>query len=422
MDENFVAATAIQWLQNAQTDVTRYAAFAIGVWLVLWVVLAGVLRGRKIRDATPPAKQLALEFLVSLRSIAIFSTVGLATFMLERFGLLPGPKIAVGWGPAWFWISLVLMIVAHDAYFYWAHRLMHHPRVFRLFHRRHHKSMNPSPFTAYSFDLGEAAVMAAFVPLWIICVPTQWGVSGLFMLHQIVRNTLGHAGYELMPARGDGRPMFDVFTTATHHDLHHAQAGWNYGLYFTFWDRLMGTEHPDYHARFAAAVRRPLKAPTRAPAKVAATLLLGAILLASAPTQARAETPQAVAGDWATRGFGSIVRVSPCQDASGTMCGRIVWLWETTDERANPRNDRRNPNPALRNRSLVGVEIIRGMRETAPGVWSGALYNPDDGRTYTGDIRLRNGALMLRGCALEIVCQTQTWRRPDDILNAVRGL
>ena len=28
---------------------------------------------------------------------------------------------------------------------------------------------------------------------------------------------------------------------------------WNFGLYFTFWDRLMGTEHPDYHARFAAA-------------------------------------------------------------------------------------------------------------------------------------------------------------------------
>lgn len=30
-----------------------------------------------------------------------------------------------------------------------------------------------------------------------------------------------------------------------HHDLHHAQAGWNYGLYFTWWDRLMGAEHPN---------------------------------------------------------------------------------------------------------------------------------------------------------------------------------
>src|SRR5262249_7546610 len=70
-------------------------------------------------------------------------------------------------------------------------------------------------------------------------------------------NTLGHSGYELFPSRADGRPLLDFMTTTTHHDLHHAQAGWNYGLYFTWWDRMMGTEHPDYYARFAAATRRP---------------------------------------------------------------------------------------------------------------------------------------------------------------------
>jgi|CXWL01.1.fsa_nt_gi sterol desaturase/sphingolipid hydroxylase (fatty acid hydroxylase superfamily) len=244
------------WLLFVRTDITRYAIFAIGVWIVLWVLLAPLLRGRKIRDTRPPAKQLALEFLISVRSVAIFSTIGLSTFLLERAGLLPGPATGAAWGPVWFWTSLVLMIVAHDAFFYWAHRLMHHPRIFRRFHRRHHKSMNPSPFTAYSFDLGEAAIMGAFVPLWMVTVPTAWGVVGLFMLHQIVRNTLGHSGYELMPAHANGKPMFDWLTTTTHHDLHHAQAGWNYGLYFTWWDRLMGTEHPAYHARFAAAVRK----------------------------------------------------------------------------------------------------------------------------------------------------------------------
>ena len=133
---------------------------------------------------------------------------------------------------------------------------MHRPKLFRTFHRRHHKSHNPSPFSAYSFDLGEAAVMATFVPLWMVLVPTPWTAVGLFMLHQLARNTVGHSGYELMPAWSDGRPMFDWITSTTHHDLHHAQAGWNYGLYFTWWDRWMGTEHPEYHARFAAAVRK----------------------------------------------------------------------------------------------------------------------------------------------------------------------
>ncbi len=261
--EALLIDAAAQWLRNMNSDLTRYAVFAVGVWFVLWVALAPWLRGRKIRPDSPPARQMIVEFLVSLRSVAVFSTIGLCTFMLERFGLLPGPEIAAGWGPAWFWASLVLMIVAHDAFFYWSHRIMHHPRLFRRFHRRHHRSHNPSPFTAYSFDLGEAAIMGAFVPLWMLIVPTQWPVVGLFMLHQIVRNTLGHAGYELMPAGKDGRPLFDWLTTTTHHDLHH-QAGYNYGLYFTWWDRLMGTEHPDYHVRFAAAVRKPLKAPAEA--------------------------------------------------------------------------------------------------------------------------------------------------------------
>ncbi len=56
-------------------------------------------------------------------------------------------------------------------------------------------------------------------------VPTPWPAVGLFVLHQIVRNTLGHSGYEIMPARADGRPLFDWLTTTTHHDLHHTQAG-----------------------------------------------------------------------------------------------------------------------------------------------------------------------------------------------------
>lgn len=253
---------ALEWLSSMQVDVTRYVVFAVGVWLLLWIVLAPVLKGRKIREDVPAARQLILEFFFSIRSIAVFSTVGLLTFLADRAGLMSGPAIARSWGPAWFWTSLILMIIGHDAWFYWTHRLIHDPRLFRTFHRRHHKSHNPSPFTAYSFDWGEAAINALFVPLWLLIVPTQWGVVGLFMLHQIVRNTLGHSGYELFPARADGRPLLPFFTTVTHHDLHHAQAGWNFGLYFTFWDRVMGTEHPQYLQKFAQAVRKPAAAST----------------------------------------------------------------------------------------------------------------------------------------------------------------
>jgi sterol desaturase/sphingolipid hydroxylase (fatty acid hydroxylase superfamily) len=70
----------------------------------------------------------------------------------------------------------------------------------------------------------------------------------------MLRNAIGHCGYEVFPPRADGRPLFDWLTTVTHHDLHHARAGTNFGLYFTFWDRIMGTEDSNYGRAFARAV------------------------------------------------------------------------------------------------------------------------------------------------------------------------
>lgn len=389
-------AFAGQWLESMATDLSRYVVFAVSVWIALWVVLARLLQGRKIRPDTPPARQLWTEFAISLRSLAIFSTIGALLFMVERAGYLPGPDLAASWGVAWAVFSLLAMIVVHDAYFYWTHRAMHDPRLFRSFHRRHHRSHNPSPFTAYSFDLAEAAVNACFVPIWMFLVPTQWEVVGLFMLHQIARNTIGHSGYELFPTRRDGRPLFDFLTSVTHHDLHHAEAGWNYGLYFTWWDRFMGTEHPEYYARFAAATAKTCPVRPRMPATTAAVLAAVALVSASAmPARAQA---QDIHDDWATRGLRGVVRLAPCTPNEATLCGRLIWAWDPTELRPE----------------AVGSLILRDfVREGA--TWrGGSVLNPEDGRTYTGTIRLEGDMLRLRGCAGPF-CQTQAWRRLSSI-------
>jgi sterol desaturase/sphingolipid hydroxylase (fatty acid hydroxylase superfamily) len=248
------------WWASLELNTLRYAVFAAFTWVLLWFVLKVPLRGRKIRAQTPPVRQLAMEFLVSLRSIAAFATAAVAMSALFRLGAYPLSHLAHEWGPIWFWTSLALMILGHDAYYYWTHWAMHRYAPLRSLHHRHHRSHNPSPFTAYSFSVGEAGLMAAFVVLWPLVAPTPWPVITLFILHQIARNTLAHSGYELMPATRDGRPVFDWLTTTTHHDLHHARPGSNFGLYFTWWDRWMGTENPGYHAAFADAVRKPVVA------------------------------------------------------------------------------------------------------------------------------------------------------------------
>jgi uncharacterized protein (DUF2147 family) len=105
------------------------------------------------------------------------------------------------------------------------------------------------------------------------------------------------------------------------------------------------------------------------------------------------------------------------------MCGHIVWLREPVGSDGHARVDGLNPDRSKRNRPLIGIEIVSGLRETQLGVWTdGSLYNPDDGRTYTGTIRMRNGTLELRGCALGLFCGTQVWRRPENTPAAVRGL
>ncbi|MBJ7411020.1 MAG: DUF2147 domain-containing protein [Phenylobacterium sp.] len=126
-------------------------------------------------------------------------------------------------------------------------------------------------------------------------------------------------------------------------------------------------------------------------------------------------------GRWATEGFGSIVEFRPCARAPADRCGRIVWLWAPAPD-GRARVDERNPDPAFRSRPIVGTEIVSGLRESSPRVWTGGrLYNPDDGRTYAGTVRLKGGLLELKGCALGVVCRKQTWRRPQDVLAAAEA-
>jgi Delta7-sterol 5-desaturase len=239
-------------------DFLRYLMGAGGVYLIVNMLLAKALAGRKIRDKSPDSAQMTREFWASIRTVAIFAFVGSCTVLAVQAGYIhiDAGLGARGWG--YFFFNVAALIVLHDAWFYWTHRLIHRPRLFRRFHREHHKSHNPSPWTAYSFDIGEAFINAIYMPLAVTLIASSGPAIFVFLVHMMLRNAIGHCGYELMPSWRNGRPMFDWMTSVTHHDLHHAQAGWNYGLYFTWWDRLMQTEHPLYHEKFAAAVGKPL--------------------------------------------------------------------------------------------------------------------------------------------------------------------
>jgi len=246
-------------------DGMRYLIGAGGTFLVVWVLLKGVLAARRIRKPLPAMllhKQMLRELRNSAISILVFAVafsvtnVTLATIFDGPVFKLYDDVAKYGWGYLIF--SIVLWTVALDTYFYWTHRFMHHKKFYKFFHLEHHRSHNPTPFTAYSFAPPEAILIYFFVPIFNCIVPMHGLAFTIAMLVQIIRNGVGHCGYELFPRDWVDNRLLDLFATVTHHDLHHEKGNGNFGFYFTFWDRVMGTEHPEYKARFRRATENDL--------------------------------------------------------------------------------------------------------------------------------------------------------------------
>ncbi|NVJ97247.1 MAG: sterol desaturase family protein [Alphaproteobacteria bacterium] len=227
----------------------RYLFFAGIAFLVIWHLLGPWIVNRKIRKKTPRARQMWREAKNSAITAFIFSVIGMAIWLGKDIGLFHFYDDIGEYGWPYFIGSLMLMIVLHDAWFYWTHRLMHLPGMMKYIHAEHHKSINPTPWAAYSFDPYEATVHALFSPLFLLVFPMHGLATLLWMMHMLLRNVVGHSGYELFPRRWAVQPILRQMTLVTHHDMHHQNGKYNFGLYFSWWDRWMGTEHPDYIKR-----------------------------------------------------------------------------------------------------------------------------------------------------------------------------
>ena len=238
------------WTFMFVIDFTRYLIAAGLVYGILWIALRNRLAHRRIQPGVPDRKQMRREFGYSLLTVTIFATVGVGTYLGGQAGILKRIPEFHSSDTPWLIGSTLLMIVLHDTYFYWTHRLMHHPRLFRWTHLRHHLSRRPTPWAAYSFAPAEALVQAGFAPLFLLFVPMHDLGVVLWVWHMILLNALGHSSIEVFPRGWVGNRWLDWHNTITQHDLHHSQFRHNYSLYFTWWDRWMGTENPNYKAKF----------------------------------------------------------------------------------------------------------------------------------------------------------------------------
>jgi len=118
-------------------------------------------------------------------------------------------------------------------------------------------------------------------------------------------------------------------------------------------------------------------------------------------------------GLWYAEGGAAQVEIRACGDA---LCGRIVWLRSPLDETGCELRDRRNGTASLRDRPLLGLEVLQGLKpsDTQGQVWTdGTIYDPTGGKTYTCSLTLDgDDRLQLRGyVGIPLLGRTTTWIR-----------
>ena len=238
----------------------QYGAIAFAFWFTLHGLLRKRLAHRLI-SRWPRARDVRRELLYFVVTLTLYSAGAAAVLAALAMGQVEIYADPLKHGLAWLLLSLPLLILWQDVCFYFTHRLMHTRWLFRHIHYVHHRSREPSPWAAFTMHPLEWVVNAVLPLLPLALAPFQAHVLALFVLHQVARNAHGHAAVETMP-RGFARHWFwRHFTNTTHHHLHHETGQGHYGLWFSWWDRWLGTERADYLPRFDAATGpRPARA------------------------------------------------------------------------------------------------------------------------------------------------------------------
>lgn len=238
------------WIVSTIAYLLTAYSIAFLVFVLLYKTFKKAAHHLKIQPKYTSKKMVNFEVSLSFTTLFIHSLAGGVVIFAAYHGHTFVYTDIGDYGIGYFLLSIFLMILLHDTYFYWTHRLMHLPKLYPIIHRTHHVSVNPSPWAAYSGDPWEAAIAGGIFPLIAWTIPAHWLAMVIFLVYMLFMSVMGHAGFEFYP-KGFSRSWIGRWqTTASHHNMHHQFFEGNYGIYFNFWDKLMKTERVDYNEKF----------------------------------------------------------------------------------------------------------------------------------------------------------------------------
>jgi hypothetical protein len=129
------------WLISFTVDLARYLLVAGPAFLVFLVWGWPRLAHRSILGTRPKLAKMLHDLRWSLSTVTLFSLIAVGVVYGGRSGVFRRYSEIADYGWTWFVLSVGVLIVLQDTYFYWTHRAMHHRWLFRLVHRVHHQSI-----------------------------------------------------------------------------------------------------------------------------------------------------------------------------------------------------------------------------------------------------------------------------------------
>jgi lathosterol oxidase len=222
-----------------------YAAM-LAVYFATGLTMTAINRrhpDRRIQKHRDGMKRVRKEILASLSALATSSVLLSAGYFAQTQGWTLVAPLPLSWWS--FPLMFVICMVLFDAWFYWGHRILHWPSLYK-WHLPHHRSVAPTVWSNDSSAIVDTLIEHGFyLVVWFVLPVPALSVFALRLFDQIT-GMVGHSGFEYFASKSSRWPSPMICTTF--HDLHHSQFHYNYGNFFSIWDRLMGTVHPGYDA------------------------------------------------------------------------------------------------------------------------------------------------------------------------------
>ena len=146
------------------------------------------------------------------------------------------------------------------------------------------------------------------------------------------------------------------------------------------------------------------------PAALLSCALVAASFVANAT--ARAETDL---GTWLNADNSGKINLRECEGQ--TLCGEIVWLKDAVDKKGRPWRDENNRDVTLRNRPVVGINVLTDIKKIGPMTWQGYIYDPEVGKTYyLKHLKVGQDKVEIKGCLSSgWPCRTKYWTRTEPL-------